>query len=204
MDKGMDEKTGTENRAKKKAVVIGITGASGIIYGLRAVESLSLMGYPVFALITRGALKVAERENSMDLFKEVSKHTRNVFMEEEIDAPTSSSSFLVNSKGMAVIPCSIRTLAEVAHGIASNLVTRTAINFIRMRKRLTLVLRETPLGPLELENALKLSRMGVVILPASPGFYSRPKTIEDIINFVVGKTLDSLGIENDLYKRWSR
>ncbi len=203
MDERMDEKTGTEGRPKKKAVVIGITGASGIVYGLRAVESLSQLGYPVFALITNGALKVAERESSIDLRKEISKYTKNVFMEDEIDAPTSSSSFLVSTKGMAIIPCSIRTLAEVAHGIASNLVTRTAINFIRMRKRLTLVIRETPLGPLELENALKLSRIGVVILPASPGFYTRPKTIDDVINFVVGKTLDSLGIENSLYKRWS-
>lgn len=191
-----------DNKAKK--VVIGISGASGVIYGIKAVEYLSKNNYQVYTIVTKAAIRVAEKENGIDLIREISTFTDNVYMEDEIEAPTSSSSFTVLTKGMIIIPCSINTLAHIAAGIANNLLTRTAINFLRTRRKVVLVVRETPLGPIELENALKVSLAGGIIMPASPGFYTKPKTIEDVINFVVGKALDLLGIQNNLYRRWAK
>jgi 4-hydroxy-3-polyprenylbenzoate decarboxylase len=192
-----------KTRANKK-VVIGISGASGIIYGLRAAEVLKEYGYDQYVIITNAAIKVAEKENGMDLVHEVRKFTSNIFMENEIDAPTSSSSFTVTTKGMIIIPCSINTLAYIAHGFTSNLLTRSAINYLRSRQKLVLVIRETPLGQIELYNALKIAKAGGIIMPASPGFYIKPTKIQDIIDFIVGKALDLLGIRNELYKRWSK
>ncbi len=193
-----------KTRANKKRVVIGISGASGIVYGLRSVEVLKNYGYEDYVIISNAAIKVAEKENGIDLINEVKKFTSNVFMEDEIDAPPSSSSFTVTTKGMVIIPCSINTLAYIAHGFSSNLLTRSAINYLRSRQKLVLVIRETPLGQIELYNALKVSRAGGIIMPASPGFYIKPKTIQDLIDFIVGKAFDLLGIKNELYKRWSK
>ncbi|MCY0883996.1 MAG: UbiX family flavin prenyltransferase [Acidianus infernus] len=200
----MDETVVKKTRANKKKVVIGISGASGIIYGLRAVEVLNEYGYDQYVIITNAAIKVAEKENGIDLVHEVRKFTSNIFMENEIDAPTSSSSFTVTTKGMIIIPCSINTLAYIAHGFASNLLTRSAINYLRSRQKLVLVIRETPLGQIELYNALKIAKAGGIIMPASPGFYIKPTKIQYLIDFIVGKALDLLGIRNELYKRWSK
>lgn len=202
----MAEKTRADEakNSKSKRVIIGISGASGVIYGIKAVEYLSKSKYEPHVIITRSAIKVAKKENEVDLVNEISKFSKYVYMEDEIDAPTSSSSFTVLTKGMIVIPCSINTLAHIAAGIANNLLTRTAINFLRTRRKLVLVLRETPLGSIELENALKISMAGGIIMPASPGFYTKPKTLEDMINFVVGKAFDLIGIRNNLYRRWSK
>jgi 4-hydroxy-3-polyprenylbenzoate decarboxylase len=199
----MGETVVKKTRANKK-VVIGISGASGIIYGLRAVEVLKEYGYDQYVIITNAAIKVAEKENGIDLVHEVRKFTSNIFMENEIDAPTSSSSFTVTTKGMIIIPCSINTLAYIAHGFTSNLLTRSAINYLRSRQKLVLVIRETPLGQIELYNALKIAKAGGIIMPASPGFYIKPTKIQDLIDFIVGKALDLLGIRNELYKRWSK
>ncbi len=185
-----------------KVVTIGISGASGVIYGIVAVKALSELNYKTHVVYTKGAIKVAEKEMSIDLVKELSKYANYIYSEDELDAPISSSSFIVNTEGMIVIPCSIRTLAEISHGIANNLLNRAALNYIRVGKRLVLVIRETPLGVIELRNALSLAKLGVIILPASPGFYHRPKSIEDMIDFIVGKALDMLNIKHQLYRRW--
>lgn len=198
----MAKETGT-GKTKGK-VVVGITGASGVIYGISMVKTLVSLGFDPVVIVSRGALKVAKAEQGEDLLSRVKEIAREVYLENEMDASPSSSSALVKTKGMAIIPCSIRTLAQIASGISSNLISRTAINILRLRKRLVLVVRETPLGTIELENALKVSYAGGVILPASPGFYIRPRSIEDMVNFVVGKTLDALEIEHDIYRRWSR
>ncbi|AWR97146.1 UbiX family flavin prenyltransferase [Acidianus sulfidivorans JP7] len=202
----MDEKARTDEAKVKnnKKVIIGISGSSGIIYGIKTVEFLSKEGYNTFVIVTKPAIKVAKEENDIDLISELSKFTKKIFLEDQIDAPMASSSFTVTTKGMIIIPCSINTLAYIASGITSNLLTRTAINFLRTKRRLILVIRETPLGEIELENALKVSKAGGIIMPASPGFYIKPETIDDMINFIVGKAIDLLGIKNSLYRRWSK
>ena len=198
----MAKETGAD-KAKRK-VVVGVTGASGVIYGISMIKILVSLGLEPVVIVSKGALKVAKAEQGIDLIGAVRDIAKEVYLENEMDAPPSSSSALVKTLGMAIIPCSIRTLAQIAAGISSNLVSRTAINMLRLKKRLVLVVRETPLGTIELENALKVSVAGGIILPASPGFYTKPKTIEDMINFVVGKTLDALEIEHDIYRRWTR
>ncbi|EHP69595.1 MAG: UbiX family flavin prenyltransferase [Metallosphaera yellowstonensis] len=202
MDERVAKETGADQRKGK--VVVGITGASGTVYGLRTVKALLDLGYHPEVILTEAAIKVSAEELGEDLRKLLEGLVERVYMEDEIDAPASSSSTLAGSLGIAVVPCSIRTLAEVASGIASNLVTRAVINHLRLRKRVVLVIRETPLGVIELRNALKVATAGAIILPASPGFYTKPKTIDDIISFVVGKTLDALEIQHDLYPRWTK
>lgn len=200
----MAKEARTEGRNEKETVIIGITGASGVIYGLRAVKVLKEYGYNVISIYTKEAEKVAKVECNIDIENFLKEFSKGVYTEEEIEAPPSSSSYIVTTKGMIIIPCSIRTLAEIANGLSYNLVSRTAINFLRVRKRLVLVIRETPLGYIELNNALKVAKAGGIILPASPAFYIKPKNLNDIIDFVVGKALDMLEIEHELYKRWTR
>jgi len=184
--------------------VIAITGASGVVYGLRAVEELSKR-FSVDVIVTREALKVSEYEclPGEELLGRLRSMASNLYMEDEIDAPPSSTSYLVKARGVAVAPCSLTTLAKIASGIADNLVTRTAINALRIRKPLVLVVRETPLGVTELRNMLAAAEAGAIVLPASPGFYTNPSTIEEVVDFVVGKILDMLGVEHEVYKRWT-
>ncbi|ACP48248.1 3-octaprenyl-4-hydroxybenzoate carboxy-lyase [Sulfolobus islandicus Y.N.15.51] len=189
-------------REKAKRVIIGISGASGTIYGIRTVQFLNELGYETHIIISKSAEKVAQKELGINLIEELKKYSSNIYIQSQIEAAPSSSSFSITSESMIIIPCSIKTLAEIANGIGSNLLSRTALNFIRTNKKLVLVIRETPLGAIELENALKLARLGVLIMPASPAFYILPKTIDEMVNFVVGKALDLLGIKHDIYKRW--
>ena len=199
----MVKKAGAEGGEQKaKRVIVGISGASGSIYGIRMVQVLSHLNYEPHVIISKSAIKVAEKELSIDLISEIKKYSTYIYTQSQIEAAPSSSSFSITAKGMVVIPCSIKTLAQIANGIGSNLISRTALNFIRTNKRLVLVIRETPLGAIELENALKLARLGVLIMPASPAFYTLHKNIDDMINFIVGKALDLLSIEHNLYKRW--
>jgi 4-hydroxy-3-polyprenylbenzoate decarboxylase len=122
------------------------------------------------------------------------------YNEKDMDAPFTSGSFKTDA--MVIVPCSMKTLAAIASGFSGNLITRSADVMIKEKRKLILVPRETPLSPIHLGNMLKLSRLGVTILPAMPGFYHKPKGLGDIIDFVVGKILDSLNIENELYQRW--
>ncbi len=179
-------------------VIIAITGASGAIYGMRLIRVLNEKGLDVSCIISNAAHKVLECESQPA--KSVKGWDKGCYNENEIEAPFSSGS--ARADAMVVAPCSMKTLSAIASGLSSNLITRSADVMIKEKKRLVLVPRETPLSPIHLENMLKLSKIGVTILPAMPGFYHKPEKIEDLIDFIVGKILDSLDIENSLYGRW--
>ncbi|OIO21181.1 hypothetical protein COV61_04135 [Candidatus Micrarchaeota archaeon CG11_big_fil_rev_8_21_14_0_20_47_5] len=176
----------------KKNVVVAITGASGIIYGKRAVEALGKTKHKTALVISETAKLIAKEEGV--------KLPASDYSEKDFFAPFASGSRAPDA--MLVIPCSLKTLSAIANGCSDNLISRTAEVCIKEGKKLVLVVRETPLSPIALENCLKLSRIGVIILPACPAFYSKHDRVEDLVNFVVGKALDSLGVENKLYKRW--
>jgi 4-hydroxy-3-polyprenylbenzoate decarboxylase len=176
-------------------IAVAVTGASGVVYGLRLIEVLRKKGIEPICMISDAAKKIVayELEGKMT-------HLKGFLGEGEIESGVASGSFKLDA--MVIIPCSMKTLSAVANGYASNLITRGADVMIKEKRRLLLVPRETPLSAIHLENMLKLTGLGVAIIPAMPAFYHHPKKIEDLIDFVVGKVLDALDIENDLYERW--
>jgi 4-hydroxy-3-polyprenylbenzoate decarboxylase len=186
--------------------IIGITGASGSIYSLRLLEVLLKQGHEVHLVATHNGQKVFNFETgkaiSKDAFEPFDKYsgTLNLHDVDDLFAPISSGSF--KTDGMVVIPCSMSTLGEICAGASKNLLGRAADVCIKEKRKLVLVPRETPLSSIHLRNMLTLSELGVIILPAMPGFYHKPKTLEDMVNFVVSRVLDCLGIENDLYEKW--
>lgn len=179
-------------------LVVAITGASGVVYGKRLLEVLEGKS-ETHLIISRAGEKLIEHELETTK-RELEKLASHVYDEDDLCAPLASGSFMTD--GMVIIPCSMKTLAGVAHGYSENLILRAADVALKERRRLILVPRETPLSSVHLRNLLELSMQGVVIVPAMPAFYHRPKTVEDLVDFVVGKVLDSLGLEHELYKRW--
>lgn len=177
-------------------ILLGITGASGAPYALRLAEILEdLDGVELSCIISQGGKKIIEHEAPSEV-----AFMEKCYTEDEMEAPFSSGSFKTDA--MVIIPCSMKTLAAVANGFASNLITRSADVMLKERRKLIIVPRETPLNSIHLENMLKLSNMGAVILPAMPAFYNRPETLDDMVDFIVGKVMDALGLENDIYNRW--
>ncbi len=191
-----------EEKTSLSKILVAITGASGIRYGLSTLKHLSrLVGRNnVDAILTEHALLVAKYEEKLDLHAEAEKYASHVYYDDEMTAPYASSSSA--AKAMVIVPCSVKTLALIAGGIASTLTARAALAALRLKRKLVLVIRETPLGVIELENMLKVARAGAIIMPASPGFYHNPRTIDDLVDFIVGKILDVLEIEHNLYTRW--
>lgn len=192
---------------------IAITGASGSIYGLRLLQYLLEKGHEVYLTITKEGLLITKEEvgyqwlgSEEEVEKKIKKDLEvegtslHYFSEDNLSAPMSSGSVSVD--GMVVIPCSMKTLSGIAHGYANNLVERAADVMIKEGRPLILVPRETPLNAIHLKNMLTLSEIGVKIIPPMPAFYGHPKSIEDIVDFMVGKVLDSLRIENSLFERW--
>lgn len=173
-------------------IVLAITGASGLQYGVRLHEVLKELGHEVWVVHGSGTKEVADAEEI-----EVPKAD---FGEKEMGAPPASGSHPVD--GMIVAPCSLKTLGEIANGIGSNLVSRSAEVMLKERRKLVLVVRETPLSYIAIKNMETVTLAGGVILPACPGFYSKPQTVQEIVDFVCGKTLDQFGIKHKLYKRW--
>ncbi len=179
-----------------KKVCVAITGASGIVYGTELVKALEKAGIETHAIITSGAKNVAKHEKT----KIKMPAGVRAYDENQLDAAPASGSALFDA--VVVCPCSMKTLAAIAHGFSDNLVTRAADVMLKEKRMLVLVVRETPFSQIHLENMLKLSKMGAVILPACPAFYHEPKKIEDLVAFIVGKVLDVLRIENKQFKRW--
>ena len=188
---------------RPESVSIAITGASGVRVGLRVLEALVSLGVRVEGVILTGAaVRVAEAEEglSRDELAERLRRYAALYWEDEMDSPLASSSSQPDA--MAIVPASTRTIALIAGGLASNLVARAALSILRLGRRLGVAPRESPLGIAELENLLKLARMGALVVPLCPAFYTRPRSIDDIVDFMAGKVLDALGIPHNLYPRW--
>ncbi len=180
-------------------IVIGISGASGSAYGIRLLEILERTDIMVHLVITKAAKQIMEIETD-HTFAYVEGLADAVYDENDFTAPVASGSHRFD--GMIVAPCSMKTLGEIAGGMSDNLLGRVADVCLKERRKLILMPRETPLNQIHLENMLRLERAGGIILPACPGFYSRPQSIDDLINSIAGRALDLVGIENDVYARW--
>ena len=188
----------------KKRVLLAITGASGVKIGFRLAEFLAhrrdTISFDI--IISEGALKVAYLEEEMEkesVLETLSKYAK-VYLEHDFASPYASSS---NAPDVMIIaPASMKTIAQLASGIAENLIVRAALSVLRLGRKLVVAPRETPLGIIELENMLRLARAGAIIAPLMVAFYHKPENIDDIVNFLVGKLLDAAGIENKLYRRW--
>lgn len=177
-------------------IVIGISGASGVIYGVRLMQSLEADTVLVMSKTAKDILR-----HETDLTPESVYHLADeVFEDEDMFASIASGSNRFHA--MVIVPCSESTVAKIAHGIADTLITRAAAVCLKENRHLIIVPRETPVSAIMLENELKLARLGVAIVPASPGFYPKPKTLEQMVDFVVGRILDQLGQPNDMFDRW--
>ncbi len=196
-----------------RTVTVALTGASGAQYGLRLIECLVKADRRVFAMFTKAAQIVVGSETDFKLPGRTAEQTRvlcekfgardgqlRVFGDEEWSSPVASGSGA--PRCMVVCPCSMATLSAIATGASENLLERAADVVIKERGNLVIVPRETPFSPIHLENMLKLSRLGATILPANPGFYNRPVQVEELVDFIVARVLDQIGVDNDLMRRW--
>lgn len=180
-------------------LIVGITGGSGAQYGLRLIEVLVELGHQVDLVISDGGKKVMELEVTSDYSSILDLATEQYDIK-DIGAPIASGTH--PNDGMIIIPCSMKTLAAIAHGFSQNLVHRAADCMLKENRKLILVTRETPLNLIHLNNLVTAKQAGAVIFPASPGFYYKPKTIDDVVNFVVGKILNIFSIDHDLFDPW--
>ena len=177
--------------------VVGVTGGSGTILALRLLENLKK--YETHLVISESAKKVMAEETGFPPERMLSLATY-AYDDKDIAAKISSGSFIFNA--LVVMPCSISTLGKIASGISDTLTTRACAVALKERRRMVLVPREMPYSTIVLENMHKLSLAGAIIAPASPGYYTKPKTVDDMVNFVVSRVLDLMGVENSLIKRW--
>jgi 4-hydroxy-3-polyprenylbenzoate decarboxylase len=184
----------------KPRLIIGISGASGVIYGIRLLEVLRRRGdMETHLVLTKPAERTIVEETDWKL-DDVRALASVVHAPSDIGAGIASGSF--QNTGMIVMPCSIRTVAAIAYCQADNLLTRAADVTLKERRKLVLVVRETPFHRGHLQAMLEATEAGAIIMPPLPAFYGRPKTIDDLVNHTVGRVLDLFGIENELLKRW--
>jgi len=180
-------------------LIVGITGSTGVIYGIRLLEVLKKLNVETHLIMTEWAIKCIGMETDHDA--DYVKSLAHSFSDERnMAASVSSGTHKVD--GMIIAPCSMKTLSSIANGYDETLVARAAAVTIKEGRKLILMVRETPLSAINIENMLKLARLGIVILPPVTEFYTKPKTIDDIINHGIGKCLDQFDIEHDLYHRW--
>lgn len=183
----------------KMKIIVAITGSSGVLYGIRMLEILQKLGINTHLVLSDWGEKNIRIETSktVDYVRSLSSTT---YDNSNMAAPISSGSFQID--GMAIVPCSMKTVSSIANGYDDNLISRAAGVCIKESRKLVLVPRETPLSAIHLQNMLRLCKIGVVILPAMPGFYHKPRTIEDLMDHLVGKILDQFRIEHNIFKRW--
>ena len=180
-------------------VIVGITGASGAIYGIRVVEELAARGVETHLVVSRWGRETIRLETDRDPAS-VEALATSVYRHDDLSAPISSGSFRADA--MVIVPCSMKTAAAIAHGYSDDLISRAAAVRIKEKSTLVIVPRETPLSPVHLENLLRLAQLGVVVLPPMPAFYNRPTSVQELVDHTVGRVLDHLGIEHNLLKRW--
>jgi polyprenyl P-hydroxybenzoate/phenylacrylic acid decarboxylase-like protein len=180
-------------------IIVGVSGASGAVYAVRLLEALRKYRVKTQLVVTAAAEEIVELEMGLTKSKLHALATCHYDVN-DLTSPISSGSFVTD--GMVVVPCSMKTLAGIACGYSSNLLLRAADVTLKERRPLVLVPRETPLNLIHLENMFKVAQAGAIVLPAMPGFYHKPKSIDDLVNHVAGKVLDVFHIEHKLYKRW--
>lgn len=192
---------------------VAISGASGAPYALRLLQALTKGGHSIYLTISGDGLSILNEETGMmlkgsetDIQYALEKHLEakegqiTYFDEDNMYAPIASGSVKVDA--MVVIPCSMKALASIAHGFASNLIERAADVMLKEKRKLIIVPRETPLSVIHLRNMLSLAEAGCQVIPAMPAFYHHPKRVPDMVDFIAGRVLDSMGVENDLSPRW--
>lgn len=186
-------------------IIVAITGASGVSYGVNLLKALKNLKIETGLLISDSAKLVLKYELGIDTeekLSEIKSLADHYFEANEIDSSINSGSCRFDS--VVIVPCSMKTLSAIANGYASNSITRVADVALKERRDLIIVPRETPLRTAHIENMLKISQEGGVILPAMPAFYHNPDSVDDMTNFIVGKILDVLKIDNNLFKRWNK
>lgn len=181
-------------------LVVAVTGASGVVYGKRLLEVLKEKKVETHLIVSRAAEKVIEHELGMGK-KDFDRLATHVYGVDDLTAPLMSGSF--KTDGMVIIPCTMKTLAGIAHGFADNLILRAADVTLKEKRRLVVVPRETPLSVVHLRNMLAAAKLGGFVVPAMPAFYYKPDRVEDMVDFVVGRVLDCFDLEHKLFKRWS-
>jgi 4-hydroxy-3-polyprenylbenzoate decarboxylase len=181
-------------------LVVAITGASGVIYGKRLLEVLKDKKIETHLIVSIAAEKVIQHELGVSR-KDIEKLATWAYEPDDLTAPLMSGSF--RTDGMIVIPCSMKTLAGITHGFADNLILRAADVTLKEKRRLVVAPRETPLSIVHIRNMLTAAKLGVSVVPAMPAFYSKPEKIIDLVDFIVGRVLDSFSIDHKLFKRYS-
>ena len=182
-----------------RRLVVGMTGSTGAIFGVRFLEALKHADIETHLIISKWAQRTIEHETNYTV-EQVRSLASIVHSPGDMGATISSGSFL--TEGMIVIPCSVRTLSGIANGYGEHLVHRAADVVLKEQRKLVLVVRETPLSEVHLENMLKLARIGVMMLPPMPAFYNHPQTVDDVVNHIVARALDQFKIEAPFAKRW--
>ena len=189
-------------------IVVAITGASGAPYAVRLLEQLIAAERQVWLIVSSHGLRLLRTEMDIDSVDALRQHVgadawrRCVTVYDDADRGAAPASGSARNAGMVICPCSMGTLSAISVGASRSLVERSADVMLKERRTLVLVPRETPLSAIHLQNMLRLSRAGAVILPAAPGFYNRPKTVQELVDFIVARVLDQLGVEHALVRRW--
>ena len=200
----MTEKETSTDKSRKLPVIVGVTGASGIVYAQKLVRHLLKSEHRVLLAMSSAARLVIKQElpaeTGADPWGDVNRELLELIPEKDFNAPFCSGTF--RFQGMVVVPASMGTVGSIASGVSINVIHRGADVCLKERRKLVLVPRETPFSTIHLENLLKLSQAGAVILPPSPAFYQHPKTLEDSVDFIVSRILDALDLDNQLIDRW--